>query len=283
MMTGKTQNLAVIGCPVEHSLSPAMQNTAIAAAGVDFAYIALKVLPECLALAVAGLRATNFRGFNVTIPHKQTIMPLLDEVTDEARKIGAVNTVVNNDGKLIGYNTDAEGFVAGLIAADCLPQGKKAVILGAGGAARAVMYGLLKNGANLVVVGARNSNKAEALASDFADMGDTFGVAFADKRFAFATSEADLFINATPLGMTGQTKMMPPIDWETVKPSATFYDLIYTPAETKFLREAKQRGHKAINGELMLAAQGAAAFKLWTGQDADTDKMKKTLRECLNS
>ena len=282
MITGKTQNLAVIGCPIAHSLSPAMQGAAIAAAGVDFAYIALKILPEDLAAAVTGLRVANFRGFNVTIPHKTAIMPLLDAVTDDAKKIGAVNTVVNDDGFLTGYNTDAEGFTAGLYAFDAAARGKVVALLGAGGAARAVLHALIKDGAAKIFVGARNADKAAALAADFAAVGDVGGTSWESADFAEVLTRADLIVNATPLGMGENVAAMPPVDWQKTKSTAVAYDLIYTPAETLFLRKAKDSGHKIINGEYMLAAQGAAAFKLWTGHDADISAMKNTLRKCLS-
>ena len=147
MFTGKTKNLAVIGSPIEHSLSPAMQNAAIRAAGLDFVYVALPVLPEGLEDGVRGLLALGFRGFNVTIPHKSAIIPLLDEVDEAARAIGAVNTVVQEAGRLRGFNTDAEGFVEALLARGVSLAGKRAVLFGAGGAARAALYGLLRAGA----------------------------------------------------------------------------------------------------------------------------------------
>ena len=147
IFTGKTKNLAVIGSPIEHSLSPAMQNAAIRAAGLDYAYVALPVLPERLEDGVRGLRALGFRGFNVTIPHKSAILPLLDEADEAARAIGAVNTVVCEAGRLKGFNTDVEGFLGALAARGFSVEGKRVVLLGAGGAARAALYGLLRSGA----------------------------------------------------------------------------------------------------------------------------------------
>ncbi len=279
MISGKTQNLAVIGCPIAHSLSPAMQNAAIKAADVDYIYIALKILPENLAVAVKGLTAANFRGFNVTIPHKQAIMSMLDDVAADAQNIGAVNTVVNDGGRLTGYNTDAQGFWSPLAAWGFAPR--NAVILGAGGAARAVLYALLTNKTQNVTVGARNATKAANLAAGFSKLGNVVGGEWHGDNFAAAIKEADLIVNATPLGMTGDLNAMPPVDWSIAKADAIAYDLIYTPAVTEFLRTAKEHGHRTLNGEAMLAAQGAASFKLWTGQQADTRIMEKVLRDEL--
>ena len=166
MFTGKTKNLAVIGSPIEHSLSPAMQNAAIRAAGLDYAYVALPVLPERLEDGVRGLRALGFRGFNVTIPHKSAILPLLDEADEAARAIGAVNTVVCEAGRLKGFNTDVEGFLGALAARGFSVEGKRVVLLGAGGAARAALYGLLRSGAAEVTLGVRNAPKARPLAEE---------------------------------------------------------------------------------------------------------------------
>lgn len=283
MVTGKTKNLAVIGFPVEHSLSPAMQNAAITAAGVDYSYIAVPIAPQDLPAAVAGFKAMRFAGFNVTIPHKQTIMPLLDDIDEAAKIIGAVNTVVNDGGKLKGYNTDALGFIGAFAQKNKSPHGKNAAILGAGGAARAIVHALTKAGANRVTIGARNANKAEALANVFAARADVQAFSWDAAEFSSALREADIIVNATPLGMAPNTDEAPPVDWERIDNAALVYDIIYTPAKTKFLAGAEKCGHETINGEYMLAAQGAAAFKLWTGKEADLSVMQKALRASLSS
>ncbi len=279
-VTGSTQNLGVMGWPIAHSFSPAMQNAAIEQAGVDAVYTAFAVEPSMLPLAVAGLRALHFRGWNVTIPHKQAIMNYLDEIDEDAAAIGAVNTVVNDGGVLKGYNTDVLGFLGGLRDAGFDPAEKEVVMLGAGGAARAALWGLMKSHAMRVTLAVRHPEKAEALIDDFAERASMLGtrlkaIHWSSMDFEGAFAHADLVVNVTPLGMT--------VDWRSAKPGAFAYDIIYTPAETRFLHEAAALGHKTLNGEDMLVLQGAASFHLWFGKDADTSVMKTVLREQLEA
>lgn len=274
---GTTQNLAVLGWPISHSLSPAMQNAALRQANLNFAYIALPVKTEDLATAANGLRAMNFRGFNVTIPHKTAIMDYLDEIDAAAQIIGAVNTVVNDNGKLIGYNTDAYGFMNSLTKVGFSPDGRQAAVLGAGGAALAAVQSLGAAGVR-VTVGARNGDKAAALAAKFASHYDVCGMDWQTKEFLTALSEADLLVNTTPLGMKPQVETMPPVDWTKVKATALVYDVIYTPSKTRLLKEAEAHGLATLNGEGMLVGQGAKAFFLWTGVQPDTDLMTEVLR-----
>ena len=281
MLTGKTKNLGVLGWPIAHSLSPVLQNAAIGKAGVDYVYTALPVRPEDLPAAVAGLRALQFCGWNVTIPHKTAIMPLLDAIDEDARIIGAVNTVVNEDGHLTGYNTDVTGFIQALLDAGFAPQGKTAVLLGAGGAARAVIWGLIKAGTAAIHIGVRNPAKIQPLVREFGAYVTLTASHWEQEDFAAKLLSADLLVNTTPLGMTPQTDAMPPVDWSNVKADAFVYDIIYTPAETRLLREAREHGHRILNGEGMLAGQGAAAFHKWTGVTPDTGLMKARLREAL--
>ena len=283
MLTGKTVNLGVIGWPIAHSLSPVLQNEAIAKAGIDYIYTALPVKPEDLAAAVKGLRALQFRGFNVTIPHKSTIMPLLDEIDEDARRIGAVNTVVNNDGHLKGYNTDVTGFIGALLANGFNPKDKNAVVLGAGGAARAVVWGLIKAGVKSLTIGVRNPQKAQALVERFADVMKIRVFHWGDPAFVTYLQQADLLVNTTPLGMTPNTNATPPVDWSQVKESAFVYDIIYTPALTRFLVDALRHGHTVLNGEAMLIGQGAAALKRWTGIEPDSEAMTKALHSWLTT
>lgn len=281
MVTGKTKNLAVIGNPIAHSLSPMMQNAALEKAGLDYMYIAIPVKEAELPMAVEGFRAMNFRGFNVTIPHKTAIMPCLDAIDADAQMIGAVNTVVNDDGKLTGYNTDIIGFLAGLTVNNFSVKDKQAVMLGAGGAARAIIWGLIKSGVSKISIGVRNPAKVKPLADYFAKHLTIEVYDWQEEKFSAVLSTADLLINTTPLGMYPQVDNMPPVDWNTVNPSALVYDIIYTPAKTKFLAEAEQHGHKIVNGEVMLAGQGAEAFRMWTGIEPDTEVMLKVLRNSL--
>ena len=281
MFSGRTKNLAVIGWPIAHSLSPVMQNAALQKAGLDFAYIALPVAPEDLSEAVRGLRALGFRGFNVTIPHKTAIIPLLDEVDAAARAIGAVNTVVLEEGRLRGCNTDAAGFIGALEARSFSPAGKRVVLLGAGGAARAVLWGLFQAGAAEIVIGVRNPQKARPLAEEFSRYGTIRLFEWHEESFRHAVRAAELVVNATSLGMAPEIEASPPIPWEEVQPGTFFYDIIYTPAETSFLRRAAAQGCPVLNGEGMLVGQGAAAFKLWTGKTADFAVMAEALHGAL--
>ena len=281
MITGTTQNLGVIGWPIAHSLSPVLQNAAIDKSNIDYNYTALPVQPEDLPVAVAGLKALHYRGWNVTIPHKSAIMPLLDEIDEAAKIIGAVNTVVNDKGKLTGYNTDCLGFMGALVSRKIDMSNKLAVLLGAGGAARAVIWGLIKAGAGEVVLGVRNPAKAQPLADEFSAYGKVTVCHWEDAAFAEKLQAADLLVNTTPLGMTPKVEECPPVDWSKVKADAFVYDIIYTPAETRFLREAREHGHKTVNGEEMLAGQGAAALKMWTGIEPDLSCMQEALRQAL--
>lgn len=280
MVSGTTKNLGVIGWPIAHSLSPAMQAAAIRAAGLDYAYIAMPVRPEALPDAVEGLRSLGFRGFNVTIPHKSAVMALLDEVDEDARRVGAVNTVINENGRLLGRNTDVTGFLRGLSRQGVTVKGKRAVVLGAGGAARAVIWGLIREGAAGIVVGVRNASKAQEALADFA--AETEVLSWDGGAFAGALALADIFVNTTPLGMTPKTEEMPPVDWSRVQKDAFVYDIIYTPGCTRFLSEAKAHGHRVTNGVAMLVGQGAEALSLWTGVEPDEGAMEQALLKALS-
>ena len=282
MITGKTKLLGVLGAPIGHSLSPIIQNEALRAAGLDYVYAALPVRADALTSAVHGLRDAGIAGFNVTIPFKTEIIPLMDDLSEDARRIHAVNTVVvEENGRLIGHNTDVTGFLAGFAERRIALTGKKAVLVGAGGAARAVLWGLLRSKVSSVVIGVRNASKGAALAADFAAHGDVRAYGFDDPAFTSALGSADIIVQTTPLVMTPHVEEMPPVDVAAIKSSAVFYDLIYTPAETRFLRAAAAHGHETINGETMLVAQGAEAFFLWTGVRSDMELMKRVLREEL--
>lgn len=281
MFTGKTINMGVIGNPIAHSLSPAMQNAGIQAAGLDYAYIAMPVLNENLRAAVEGLKALGFRGFNVTIPHKQAIMDYLDEIDEDAKIIGAVNAVKNENGYLTGYNTDVTGFVDGMKQQGFSPSDKNAVLLGAGGAARAIIWGLIKEKVSTLTIGVRNVAKVQPVANYFSRYMRIEVLDWHSPEFAAQLSRAQLLINSTPLGMTPNTDSMPPVDWEKVSPDTFVYDIIYTPAETIFLKTARERGCQTLNGEAMLVGQGAEAFRLWTGLTLPQAPMAAALRAAL--
>lgn len=283
MITGKTINLGVIGNPIAHSLSPVMQNAGIAAAGLDYSYIAMPVENEALAEAVAGMKALGFRGINVTIPHKQAIMPFLDKIDQDAQIIGAVNTVLNQDGYLTGYNTDVIGFIDGMKQQGFQPAGKHALLLGAGGAARAIVWGLIKEKVASLTIAVRNPAKVQPMVDEFKQYMDITLLNWQNEALNAQLSKTQLLINATPLGMEPHVDAMPPIDWSCVQPAAFVYDIIYTPAETLFLKTAKEKGCQILNGEAMLVGQGAAAFEIWTGQKLNQAPMAEALRQALQN
>ena len=282
MITGKTKILGVIGAPIAHSLSPIIQNAALHEAGLDYVYTAFPVRRDALASAVCGLRDAGVTGFNVTIPFKTEIMPLLDALSEDAQRIRAVNTVViASDGTMTGHNTDVTGFMASFAARGIGLAGKRTVLIGAGGAARAALWGLLRSGVFSVCIGVRNLAKGKALCTDFAADGTLAVYCFDDPHFRDVLCTADIVVQTTPIGMSPQTDAMPPVDPAAISPSAAVYDLIYTPAETAFLRAAAAHGCTTINGETMLVMQGAEAFSLWTGVRPNTDLMQRVLREEL--
>jgi shikimate dehydrogenase len=252
----------VIGMPVTHSRSPTLHNFWLNAHGIRGAYVPLAVEPERLKDALPGLVALGFRGCNVTMPHKQTAMALLDRINETARRIGAVNTiVVEADGTLSGFNNDGKGFVQSL--RDVKPgwRGDEGpiLLLGAGGAARAVVVALLENGARQIRIANRTDEKAQAIAREFGPAVTT--VAWADRNAAIA--DPALLVNCTDRGMIGKPALE--VDLARLTPATLVADLIYTPLETPFLAEARQRGCMTVNGLGLLLNQARLAFKAWFG------------------
>lgn len=280
MISGKTKVVGLLGWPVEHTMSPVIQNAAFGAAGQDFVYVPLAVQPQALAQAVAGLKALGFAGVNVTVPHKINIMPCLDALDRSAELVGAVNTVVFADGVATGYNTDMGGFINSLAAEAVAVEGKQAVLLGAGGGARAIVVGLLEHGAAAVAVGARDAGKAAEFAASFGTPRVT-GCGWQQDDFTALLNQCDLLINCTPVGMYPHTEAEPPVAWPALKAEAAVCDIIYNPDVTKFLSSAQAAGHKTVGGAGMLLEQGALAFKLWTGQDAPRVVMRQALTALL--
>lgn len=274
-ITGKTKKVGIIGWPLGHAASPRIHNAAFAALGLDFIYLYLPVAPENIAGAVAGLKTLGFDGANVTIPHKVAIMPFLDELDESAKLAGAVNTIVIKNGNSVGYNTDFSGFIQSLRLAKVDIAGKKTVIFGAGGACRAVAAAFVRHGADAVAILARDSSKAAATAGLFSSFGfaPLSGYGWDEAACLDVSAQADILVNSTPLGMSPNCDAMPPVRWDVINPAAVFVDLIYNPRVTMLLKEAMARGHKTINGEGMLIEQAAAAFMLWTGQEAPREVM----------
>ena len=281
-----TLRLGIIGYPLGHSASPAFQQAALDHLGIDAAY---EAWPERLADRVRELRAPEVLGFNVTIPHKQAVMPLLDEVDPTARDVGAVNTVVRTAGRLVGANTDVAGFLAALRDEGAYdPRGRSALLLGAGGAARAVAYALLTEGAARVAIANRSPQRARALAAELnarfpatVDALPLDAEALAPRLAAGAP--ADLLVNCTSLGMAhGPDPDASPIPDALIPAESLVYDLVYNPQETPLLAAARRAGARTLGGLPMLVYQGAVAFRLWTGRDAPVDVMLRAASAALS-
>ncbi len=281
-ITGKSSLVGLIGWPVEHSLSPAMHNAAFANLGLDWAYVPLPVHPDDVHQAIKGMAALNLVGVNVTVPHKQAVMRYLDELSEAARATGAVNTIHIKDGKFFGYNTDAIGFFNSLIEAGCDPKGLHIAVLGAGGAARAVVFALTRAGAASVTILNRTAERAAFLIDDLADIFPNSHLHFApltNEALADLGDDIDLIVNTTSVGMSPNIETCPWPDDVPMPKQATVCDLVYNPLETMLLTRAQEAGLIAIDGIGMLVHQGAYAFETWTGQQAPTEVMRKT---CLN-
>ena len=278
-MNGKTQLFGLLGWPVGHSHSPAMHNAAAAALGLNWAYVPLPVRPDRLADALRGLVALGFRGANVTVPHKETVLSHLDAVYPAARVIGAVNTLVVSDGRLTGFNTDWSGFLADLESYRLALYGRDCLVLGAGGSARAVIYALLRRGCRVTVL-ARRPEQAQQLVADLA------------RAFPEATLRADelqaavgvaagldepIVINTTPLGMVGANVDLSPWPDAPLPRGAFVYDLVYNPRQTRLLAQAAADGRRAANGLGMLVHQAAEAFEVITGRRPNAQVMRKAV------
>lgn len=275
-MSGETKLCGIIGDPIEHTMSPAMHNAAFKTLSLNYLYLPFRVKSEDVDKAIDGMRALNIRGLNVTIPHKLRVIPLLDKLDPVAKEIGAVNTIVNDDGVLTGYNTDATGFIQTLVEGGIEPRGKNMVILGAGGASRAVSFVLAQRGASLVIL-----NRLEELdwAQELAEwISSTFGkqveaLELTEKNLARVMKKADIVVNATSVGMSPEVDGTP-LPFSLLKRDLVVFDIVYNPAKTRLLREAGLAGARTLSGLNMLIWQGALAFEKWTGQQAPVEVMR---------
>ncbi|HEY7941327.1 MAG TPA: shikimate dehydrogenase [Candidatus Limnocylindrales bacterium] len=280
-----SKRVVLIGHPVAHSLSATMQQAAFDAAGLDVRYELLDRTPLQLAAAVEELRDEAYLGANVTIPHKERVAPLMDRVAEEAQATGAVNTVTREGKRLIGHNTDVGAF---RVALDALVGRQKmprtAVVLGAGGGARAVVHGLITEGFQRIIIFNRHLHRAENLVRFFGRSAahmELKAMPWHESVIEAELAKAKVLVNASAVGLGTDVS---PIPAELLPPEMLVLDLIYTPRETRLLRDAKAAGAAAtMNGELMLLHQGAAAFKLWTGQEPPLDLMRERLDEAERS
>jgi shikimate dehydrogenase len=277
----------VIGYPLTHTISPAILQAAFDAAGIEATYEAWPAEADQLEGRVNALRHDDMLGANVTIPHKEAIIPLLDSLDEGTEEIGAVNTVAHRDGNLIGYNTDVPGFMRALREdAGFEPKGKHTAIIGAGGAARAVAYALVKVGASVVLLAGRSPRRLDGVVVAMRKLTETGTTVtwchWLDGVFMQEIPKSDLLVNCTPVGTRGSdTEGQSPMPVEFMPANGLVFDLLYNPAETQLLRDAKSRGLKAMSGLGMLVYQAAESFRIWTGKDAAIDKMMSAAKGAL--
>jgi shikimate dehydrogenase len=274
--------VACFGQPVAENPTGEMQEAAFRAAGLPWRYLTIEVAPEGLAAAVAGAKAMGFRGFNCTIPHKVAVIPLLDGLSREAELIGAVNTVRREGDRFLGENTDGKGFLRGVRQdAGVDPAGKRVVLLGAGGAARAIATELLLAGVAELVVVNRSVERGAGMVEDL--QAKTGGpIRFEAWTGVYAVPGwADLLVNATSIGLYPDVEAMPAVDLGGVREGCLVCDAVFNPPETRLLRAARERGLPTLDGLSMLVYQGVTGFQLWTGADPDEGAMKAALREAL--
>jgi shikimate dehydrogenase len=278
----KAELVAVFGQPVAENPTGVMREAAFAAGGLNWRYLTIEVPPSRLGEAVRGARALGFQGFNLTIPHKVAVMEYLDEIAEPARIIGAVNTVRRDGDRFIGENTDGLGFLRGVRAdAGVDPKGKRVVLLGAGGAARAIATELALAGAAEIVVVNRGIERGQQMTADLLAQVAS-DVRFEPWRGSYVVGKGvDLVVNATSIGLYPDVAGMPDVDLSQSDERALVCDVVFNPPETRLLRMARARGLRVLDGLSMLVYQGAIGFELWTGRKADEGVMKEALRRAL--
>jgi shikimate dehydrogenase len=277
--------LAVIGYPISHSISPAIYNAAFPAMGIEARYEAWATPAEDLAQAIQRLRAPEMAGMNVTVPHKEAVMPHLDEVEPLATAIGAVNCISKEGDRLIGHNTDKYGFIRSLREAGFDPHGKRTLLLGVGGSARAVSFGLAEAGATSIALAGRTRERVRTLASHLRSNtsgADIEEVGWQDAAFEKACQSADIIVNCTPIGMrNGESADESPLSRQQIHRDVFISDLVYNPPETPLLRLAREAGAKWVGGLDMLIYQAVQSVNFWTGRDAPVDIMRQAARKAL--
>ena len=265
----------ILGYPLGHSISPHFQNAAFEFSGIKASYIAWPTKPKDLSYKVGTLRETSFMGANVTIPHKEAVIELLDEIDDWAEKVGSVNTIVNDFGTLVGYNTDAVGFIQAISKyGNYDPSGESVLLIGAGGAARAAAHALVGNNVGTLVIANRTYDMAEKLAAEFSNKDKVSPISLNGPSFLNAVDSASLIVNSTSVGMK-HTSLEDgnPLEGISVKRDVLVNDMVYNPLKTPMLIHAAEKGAKILTGLPMLVLQGAASFNLWTGREAPVDVM----------
>ena len=279
--------VGLIGYPLAHSISAVFQQAALDHLRLDARYELWETEREALGERVAGIRRPDFLGANVTVPYKELVIPLLDEIDPLAGRIGAVNTIVNRDGRLCGYNTDMTGFARALREEGGFDaSGTRVVLLGAGGAGRAAVMALIEGKAATVTISDIDRERAERLVHDLGRKGETIlhAVAPGEENLAAVMKKCQLLVNCTPIGMRHSKEEHDlPMPSELIPAGALVFDIIYNPLETRFLAEARRRGARTLGGLSMLVYQGAASFELWTGRQAPADVMFHAARQALGT
>ena len=281
-ISGKTRVCGVIGNPIEHSLSPLMHNTAFAHLGLDFVFLAFRVKAAELEDAVRGVRGLGIHGLNVTMPHKSAVLKYLDEVDSTAKFLGAANTILNKNGKLAGCNTDGTGAIKALTENGIGLKRKKVLLLGAGGAARAVAFSLAKEVEELIILN-RDADKAIALAETLGKEShkNVIGGIISSSAIKKNLADSDVLINATSVGMSPNTDVTL-VESGWLKPDLCVMDIVYNPLETKLAKDAKAAGARVVSGIEMLLYQGAASFEIWTGRHAPVEVMRKAVLDTIS-
>ena len=278
-ITGQTKIVGIIGDPIKHSRSPQIHNAAIAALGLDYVYVPFHVQPDNLGAAIEGFKVINVVGINVTIPHKQRVIPYLDEISREATLIGAVNTLIFKGGAIIGENTDAPGFLQAMEEDGLdVPQGGSAVVIGAGGSARAIVVALALAGVQTICITNRTVSRAATLATDLSEKMDAsiYGIGLDDPKLPNAVGTSQLIVNTASTSMDISHPLL--IDPEWLEPQSIVYDIVYTPPETRLLQAAAEKECHTIGGLGMLVHQGAIAFEKWTGVNPPVETMRQALQ-----
>ena len=281
-----TQKTGILGYPLSQSISPAFQQAAFNHYALPVRYHAWPTPPDRLETEVGRLRGEEYLGANVTVPHKEQIAAWLDDVDPWARSVGAVNTVVREEGRLIGYNTDSYGLIRSLkVDGDFDPRGKRVLLLGAGGAGRAAAFGLAHEGISWLTIANRTWGRAESLAQEVSRYVDRVdAIALGGTALDEASASADLVLNSTAVGMKhGAAPEGTPLEVRHIRTDALVYDMVYNPPETPLLRQAAAVGARTLGGLGMLVFQGAASFERWTGKNAPVEVMFQAARKALAS
>jgi shikimate dehydrogenase len=285
MIVNDKKVLGIFGYPIGHTLSPLMHKVAAEYHSLHLIYLAFSVKPADLPAALAGVKALGISGVNLTIPHKKAAIPLVDELSEEAKLIGAINTIVLTSGKLIGHNTDGQGFITSLEKdVSESPKGKTILLLGAGGGARAIAIHLALAGTKMIIIANRTLYRAQELASylkDHSSRPSVCAIPLEKEVLSPYMEEAEIIINSTPIGMSSDDPLI--LSGERLRPQQLVCDIVYRPLNTPLLQAAKAKGCRTLDGLGMLIYQGALSFKLWTGRDMPVELVRKRLLQELGS